>query len=1570
MRAHSVSFRGGIALCVLILASVSIHRGIASEILRSTQKVRDSAAQAGANSVSANHPAVLFTEDFEDGQAQGWEYNPARWSIIADTITGSQVWSTTGLGTAFASSGEKDWGDYRLKFDARRVNSDANVYFRGAYGNGYALRLESSRVVLWTELGGSPQDLDSASLAIGTAWHDYAADAVGTTITVTVDGGPAFSYTHTGLASLHGGIALEAFDNDGARFDNIQVLDLSRPQPAPWTQTNGPSGGLMDAVEMHPSNPSILFAGGVGGVYKSSDAGQTWQLLPAFISPVQRVTRLLVDPGNPQVMYALSGQLYKTTDGGLNWETLDNGRWFRTVTMDTSDPQHLLAGDNSGQVFLSTNGGAAWSIISNLPARPILALAFAGENEFWAGCGADPDTHLGLLYHTTTGGASWTAMTLGQSPETEVYSIFVDPQNSAVVHVGMQNIYNEMFNPSTSAYLFRTANGGGNWSTLHLPQTDSTVDIIGKDLSAGWLYVNTGRNLFKSANGIDAWVAIMPANAAADGSRDIAIHPVDGNKLYLPSPFRGGIYYTANGGSTWTKYTQGLLNTSVSLLALGNASGSVAYAAAVSGEGTYKTSDYGATWSNVTEGGISHPWADELRVSPVDPQTVWEVADVGKLFVSKNGGSTWAMAFDPQNGYGFRAGTVSALALAPSDPDIQYAVKSGFGIFKSTNGGWWWDFLQRSEVDYSYSLAVHPTDPDTVFSGYVPKPFQDWAMLRRSQDGGDTWTTVLSVTHSTGITSVTFDPQDPQRMYAGSGGAAANGGGQIYHSLDGGGSWSPLNPHFTMLTVWGQPQLVGDPSNPSTAYAATWLGGTWKTTDAGESWTRLADAPLSATSLSLDPANPAVIYASDRTAPKIWKSADGGLNWFTVADFSADHAFLVNRVLATSGAVYAATFGPGIHDGKLYRSVNGGATWVDIMHNLPRSVLDIAVHPTNAEIIYVTTHIYGAYKTVNGGADWTEMTGFPDIGGYDIEIDPVTPDTVFAAGLGNTTVPDWVLPGGYTFSDSPGVYRSQDGGVTWHQVLSNSNECRAVRFHPANHNLLFATALSDGFFFSPDNGTTWYNMPLTHLDTYNLTAVWAAGDKIYAGTQGFGVYAGDLDPTTGAVTWVPGRSNKPVPDVYNLQVQVDPADSQRIYVSANPGGLFRSDDGGNSWFDKNFLTPSVAVDDPRRQGYYNFAIHPADSSEVWVGTWGKGVYKSYDGQDYNIGANGSSGVMFGKHINALLFHPTLGWLAASEEGIFRTDDDGTTWQDFSDGLATTQVRTLNRGAAGTLYAGTAGYELYYRQAQDDAWHQLRAFSNFGTFWPIWNDRPLYQYTTLLFHPTDANIVYFGAFPSGIFKSLDGGTSWREYNVGWLNDGVFSLAFHPQDTQVIYAGTYNGVSRSLDGGQHWERWDNGWPGEQWVFSLDFDPDNPDILYACSKNGENEGTGRDDFHGTVMKSTDGGESWFPITTGLDLNQEFYKIIVDRFDPQIVYLATQRQGVFISYNGGAYWQPWNTGLTNLTAGVNGNNVTNTMALSGDGMTLYFGTAGSGVFRRSTIVMNDIYLPLVFKKPQTYSP
>jgi photosystem II stability/assembly factor-like uncharacterized protein len=225
------------------------------------------------------------------------------------------------------------------------------------------------------------------------------------------------------------------------------------------------------------------------------------------------------------------------------------------------------------------------------------------------------------------------------------------------------------------------------------------------------------------------------------------------------------------------------------------------------------------------------------------------------------------------------------------------------------------------------------------------------------------------------------------------------------------------------------------------------------------------------------------------------------------------------------------------------------------------------------------------------------------------------------------------------------------------------------------------------------------------------------------------------------------------------------------------------------------------------------------------------------------------------------------------------------------------------------------------------------------------DRGLYQYTSVLFHPDDPDIVYIGTFPTGIYKTEDGGATWREKNVGFTNDGIFYITFRPGEPDIIYAGTYNGVNRSTDGGEHWRRLDEGWPGEQWVFDIAFDPRDADVMYACSLNGQNKGTGVDGFHGTVMKSTNAGELWTEIITGLP-DQQLYSVEVDPLTPDTVYLAGE-QGVYRSTDAGQSWVNWSEGLLNPMAS-HPNNVTKPLDISKDGRYLFFGSDGSGLFRR----------------------
>jgi photosystem II stability/assembly factor-like uncharacterized protein len=1346
--------------------------------------------------------------------------------------------------------------------------------------------------------------------------------------------------------------------------DPVSSFELMNEPP--WEQTGGPTGAPMDSVAMHPGNPSILYASGIGGgVYRTFDGGESWQLRAIDDSPAHvRIHSLTINPKEPNIIHAASvGGVLRSTDNGDTWHRKNRGidschLNIRVLALDPVNPNEIYVGTGShcpntspGAIYRSTDNGETWSNISaGLGMRIYTGVEALDvlDRKIYVGLRDHRGEECGHLFHSLDAGRIWTRVDFGQPDATYIYSVFIDHKDPNEVWVGLDDYYSVGVTPS----LFVTRDGGKSWAGVGSFPMPGEVIILGKAAS-GDVYVNN----YRSSDRGRTWIRYVEGFLADDGDFPgvLVFDPEDEMVIYAAPCFGAGIVHTTDGGRTWERRNNGILNTAISLIASCPSDPSIVLASAVSGEGTFFSQDSGFTWEWVTGNGITHPWADELTFRKAVPGEVWEVADVGQVFVSKDSGRTWSRTIDTRvGGQGFRFGSIYALASAPSDPDVIYALKNGFGLYRSRDGGQNWTFLRTSEVDYSYSIAVHPDDPNTVITGFLPKPFQDFGMVRRTVDGGATWDTVLTVPESLGITSVAIDPSQPSTAYA----ASVGQRGSLFKSEDEGASWNQLNDRFTMLTVWGQPQLVTDPRDSSVVYVTTWLGGTWKSVDSGRNWTLLAEAPISGTSLCVNPLNSEEILASDRTRPVVWRSSDGGQTWLVVADFGEDGAFLVNRVLTDGERIYAATFEVvgHAHGGRLYVSENAGSTWEDITGELPRSVLDIALDPTSLGTVYVTTHIHGAFKSVDGGMSWVEMMGFPDIGAYDIEVDPDDPMTLYACGMGGE-VPAWTMPpNGYAFEDPSGVYKSVDAGITWTRILETSNECRAIRVHPNNSDLLFAAAMDDGLLISRDGGDTWSSVN-EGLDTTVLTSVDVRHDRVYVGTQGFGVYSGDLVDGELGVIWRPERSNKPIPEVHSIQLQVDPSDSSRLFVGANPGGLFRSDDGGRTFYDKNFLTPSVVVTDPHRQGYYNVTLSPTEPDQVWLGTWGLGIYKSYDGMDFGAPASGRDGAMFGKHVHEILVDPrspnTV--YVATEEGVFRTVDAGASWSDYSAGLESLQVRTLSMTSQGVLLGGTLGYEVYSINTRlPDSlarWRQLQAFDQFGNIWPIWDDRPLYQYSTLLFHPTEPNIVYFGTFPAGIYASADGGQSWRESNPGWPNDGVFSLMFHPDDTDIIFAGTYNGVMVSHDAGAHWRTQDTGWPDEQWVFSMAFDPRDSDVVYACSKNGENEGRGREEFHGTVMKSTNGGMQWREITSGLDLDQEFYKILVDPTSPDIIYLATQYDGVFISRNGGASWSSWNDGLMNPVAGTNGNNVTNTMVFSSDGKWVFFGTAGSGVFRRQTI-------------------
>ncbi|MCB0641383.1 MAG: glycosyl hydrolase, partial [Phaeodactylibacter sp.] len=238
---------------------------------------------------------------------------------------------------------------------------------------------------------------------------------------------------------------------------------------------------------------------------------------------------------------------------------------------------------------------------------------------------------------------------------------------------------------------------------------------------------------------------------------------------------------------------------------------------------------------------------------PGDPLTYFFGSTGGGLWKTTDGGLNWANCSD---GF-FQTGSVGAIAVAPSDPNVLYVgmgehavrgvmTSAGDGIYKSTDGGRTWKQSGLPASRHISAIRIHPTNPDLVYvavQGALYGPSTDRGVYR-STDGGQNWMRVHFVDDHTGAADLSMDPNNPRILYAGmwdhqrypwkvrSGGP----GSGIWKSTDGGESWKQLKN--------GLPEAMGkvavdvSPANSMRVYAniEAEKGGVYRSDDGGESW--------------------------------------------------------------------------------------------------------------------------------------------------------------------------------------------------------------------------------------------------------------------------------------------------------------------------------------------------------------------------------------------------------------------------------------------------------------------------------------------------------------------------------------------------------------------------------------------------------------------------------------------------------------------------------------------------------------------------------------------------------------
>jgi photosystem II stability/assembly factor-like uncharacterized protein len=421
---------------------------------------------------------------------------------------------------------------------------------------------------------------------------------------------------------------------------------------------------------------------------------------------------------------------------------------------------------------------------------------------------------------------------------------------------------------------------------------------------------------------------------------------------------------------------------------------------------------------------------------PHQPNVFYMAAVNGGVWKTTDFGNTWNPIFDDQP-----TGSVGALAVAPSDPNIIYVgsgeglqrpdLATGDGMYKSTDGGKIWTqlgtFTDRlgpnlRDAQQITAILVDPKDPNRVFVAAQGHPYGPNAErgVFRSTDGGRSWEKILYKDENTGAADLAFDPTNPQTIYAAlwaarvapwevrSGASIYIAGSGLYKSTDGGDTWKPLTKGLPGASEGlGRIGIAIAPSDAKRIYVsaeATKGGGVYRSDDAGESWKqvngdrRIGGRGPGAMGIAVAPDNPDVIYVANTTT---WKSTDGGKTFVGFKGAPGGDDYQRIWISPENSQIIALS-----SDQGAVISVNGGSTWSS-WYNQP-----------TAQFYHVTTDnrfpywVYGAQQESGSAAtlsrsDFGEIT-FRDwhlIGifeyGY-VAVDPLDPNILYGDWLTRT----------------------------------------------------------------------------------------------------------------------------------------------------------------------------------------------------------------------------------------------------------------------------------------------------------------------------------------------------------------------------------------------------------------------------------------------------------------------------------------------------------------------------------------------------------------------------------------
>jgi len=805
------------------------------------------------------------------------------------------------------------------------------------------------------------------------------------------------------------------------------------------------------------------------------------------------------------------------------------------------------------------------------------------------------------------------------------------------------------------------------------------------------------------------------------------------------------------------------------------------------------------------------------------------------------GGLYWSCVFDP------------------ADADTIYLGGDVVGTYKSTDAGKRFRFITKGLGNFAvHSLAAAKSAPGTLYA--LTKDG-----VSRSRDGGENWTH-LAVTGHDGL-------------------------GIKLHR--------PLSVRAVAV----------DPTDARTVYVGGHAGGLWKTIDGGETWRHLEYLSRSAGAAAPAFAGKGSLALSFDAKRGDWKAHGRAEKHFGGAgrDLSA-YARITARVMAPKGAPrlqYQLVVQTGEkwlwQDGPFVDGRSGA--WTPVALDLAgKKDLDAtralyvvircpeAAYRGRVYVDAVTLHRAGGesevladWETPGDASGWSFgkryentklVTGVAQSQASNVKVSASAVSSVAVS----RTDPRIVM----IASSSHGLYRSSDAGASWSRV-GEPAKASCIAFAPSDGKIAYASFWDEKVARSADGGLTW-----TKCDASAFEAK---------------------------------RSIR--------QVVVHPTDPNRAWCIGNigwGGRVYRSTDGGASWKDCTKTTRDLAANPtlPREPGgkmskVTNIAVSPMNPDRLYISANWRCFLSDDGGSTWQERIAGADITCF----TDIRFCGGTVYVTAMDEGLLCSDDRGATWRQL---FPLRWARTGSGHQWRCLVRDVDGHRRIVSTLSpwDDNEHPNRvlvsddggsSFVNGYAGLPDYRPRPNTMWgqgypRALAADPSDPNTLYLGIDGApekgreggGVFKSTDGGRSWRRLASQPASRRMFyGLAVDPTDRARIYwgaCGERGGLHRTSDGGASWE---HVFDKETWVFNVEVAPSG--AVYCPGKN--------------LWRSTDAGATWTKITSFSGM--QITGLAIDPRDERRIWLSRVTWGeapvggVWRTTDGGATWEDITAALPN---------------------------------------------------------